>query len=401
MEKRVTLDEVWELFSKTVLRQRSIKSQIVDAGRYNNYVRPLLGDKALAEISELDLLYLHASLNDAGLSPQTIYHVLSLVRRIMNKAAEWNQYDKRLPSFRDVLPKFDNKRVRWLSPDELKSLLYHLRKIDDEQHWYDATLFAVCTGLRKGEIFALKIEHIDFVNHTAHIVNTKSKKNRVICLNTVAKAIIAKRISAMGDRIRRSNNLFCGANERIFRRAVAESGLNEGVSDNLSKVVFHTLRHTFASWLVQAGFPIPLVSQMLGHSSITVTMKYAHLAPTQEWQAVQAVSNKVRVSVSRREAARYFRTQPFDDRDASGGGVSAASSSRLAEYRFAPRVVCDIESPTPEDMTAMRLAPLFVTPPEESACDDARPVRTVRPGGAVVIRRPAGGKSDASLGRGI
>jgi site-specific recombinase XerD len=69
--------------------------------------------------------------------------------------------------------------------------------------------------------------------------------------------------------------------------------LNDGIIDPRHKAVFHTLRHTFASWLVQSGFPIALVSQMLGHSSINVTMRYAHLAPSQEHQAVEFIGKKL------------------------------------------------------------------------------------------------------------
>ena len=80
----------------------------------------------------------------------------------------------------------------------------------------------------------------------------------------------------------------------MFARAVKESGLNDGVSDSRQKVVFHTLRHTFASWVIQEGYPIALASEMLGHSSINLTMRYAHLAPSQIRQAVEMVSTNIK-----------------------------------------------------------------------------------------------------------
>ena len=79
---------------------------------------------------------------------------------------------------------------------------------------------------------------------------------------------------------------------KIFEQAVKESGLNDGIKDSRHKVVFHTLRHTFASWLVQDGVKLEVVSQLLGHSSLNITMRYAHLAPSQGKSAVNLISEK-------------------------------------------------------------------------------------------------------------
>jgi integrase len=56
-------------------------------------------------------------------------------------------------------------------------------------------------------------------------------------------------------------------------------GMNEGVTDARQKVVFHTLRHTFASWLVMRGVPLYDVAKLMGHNTIVMTQRYAHLAP--------------------------------------------------------------------------------------------------------------------------
>jgi integrase family protein len=60
---------------------------------------------------------------------------------------------------------------------------------------------------------------------------------------------------------------------------VEKLGLNAGVNDPRQKVVFHTLRHTFASWLVQKGVPLHTVAELMGHRSIAMTQRYAHLSP--------------------------------------------------------------------------------------------------------------------------
>jgi integrase len=75
-----------------------------------------------------------------------------------------------------------------------------------------------------------------------------------------------------------------------FARAVEGLGLNAGITDRRQKVVFHTLRHTCASWLVMAGVPLYTVKEYLGHKQISQTERYSHLAPDSLLQATNVLN---------------------------------------------------------------------------------------------------------------
>jgi integrase len=70
---------------------------------------------------------------------------------------------------------------------------------------------------------------------------------------------------------------------------VGKLGFNEGITDVRNKVVFHTLRHTFASWLAISGTPIFTIKKSLGHKDIKMTMRYSHLLPSTKRKAVENV----------------------------------------------------------------------------------------------------------------
>jgi site-specific recombinase XerD len=75
----------------------------------------------------------------------------------------------------------------------------------------------------------------------------------------------------------------------IFIPCVKELGLNDGITDRRQKVVFHTLRHTFASWLVQKGQSLYTVSKLMGHRNLKRTERYAHLDPETQKEAIQGL----------------------------------------------------------------------------------------------------------------
>jgi len=77
---------------------------------------------------------------------------------------------------------------------------------------------------------------------------------------------------------------------KAYNRAVDDLKLNKGVKDQRDKVVAHTWRHTFASWLTMEGVPLPTVQKLLGHQSLEMTLRYSHLSPSHEREAVEKIS---------------------------------------------------------------------------------------------------------------
>ena len=78
-----------------------------------------------------------------------------------------------------------------------------------------------------------------------------------------------------------------------FDLAVKELKLNQNVADRRQKIVFHSLRHTYASWLVESGVDLYVVKELLGHSNIQMTQRYAHLAQGTLQKAVKSLERSL------------------------------------------------------------------------------------------------------------
>jgi len=285
-----TISDAWELYANLVLSSSPANCIRTETGRWNNHILKYFGTSLPVEsITNKSLLSFRAVLVKKRLSPQTITHCLSLLRRVLHRAQQWELCDSKLPNF--DMPKFDNKRVRFLTKSEASTLLIALSA--KSQIWHDIGLLALNTGLRAGEIFSLHPSHFDRHNSVLYIFETKSNRNRTIPLNAKALEVLQRnstqcRRFIFEERERQIKNV-----NRIFSDSVKMCQLNASTQDRRQKVVFHTLRHTFASWLVQSGTPLIVVSQLLGHKTLQMTMRYAHLAPSQGASAVKALEQFV------------------------------------------------------------------------------------------------------------
>jgi len=220
----------------------------------------------------------------------TIKHCLVLVRQIFNRAKNWGMFDGENPvretinADRKFLRMKDNRRLRFLSRDEADSLLKEIKTVSQQTH--DICLIALQTGMRMGEIFNLKWQDIDLIHGVIHIRNPKNNETRQAYIVPKLKMLFKDRqklkyikteflfVDRNGKQIRQLSD--------TFNRAVKKLGLNADVTDRQNKIVPHTLRHTFASWLALQGEPLLTIKELMGHKDIETTMRYAHLMPDQK-----------------------------------------------------------------------------------------------------------------------
>lgn len=160
----------------------------------------------------------------------------------------------------------------------------------EEQDIKDIVIFALQTGLRQMELLTLEWRQINFKDRILILDNrnnlTKSKKIRTVPLSIKAMQILNSR-----EINKKSESVFTLKGERITQKFISKKFKSYVIKAKInSKLNFHSLRHTFASWLVQRGVSIYEVSKLLGHSDIKVTEIYAHLKPENLRNAVELLN---------------------------------------------------------------------------------------------------------------
>ena len=279
------------------------KSWKDDNSRYQYHVKPVIGHIPINNISLLILERLKKKLRHKKalkgkrtnlLSEATIKHCLVLVRQIFNRGRQWGLFDGENPvretinADKNFLKAKDNKRLRFLTAGEAQKLLNEIQAISSQT--YNICLLSLHTGMRMGEIFKLMRQDVDLNNELIHIRDPKNNESRQVFLTPplikIFKSIFSNRFNKTDLIFKDRRGKKIAQLSDTFNRSVKKLGLNDGVADAQNKVVPHTLRHTFASWLAQQGETLLTIKELMGHKDIAMTMRYAHLIPDQKRKAV-------------------------------------------------------------------------------------------------------------------
>lgn len=233
-------------------------------------------------LNQLRRLHVHNYIKkrqESGIANSSINHELTILSAAIGYVRDRWELNIPNPTQRQRLPRPDH-RVRYLEKIEADRLLEAAKHQDYGKQLHAFILLGLNTGCRKNEMLHLRWEDISELRSTITLraEMTKSQKRRVIPLNTKAKeALQAMRewqikhniqtewvfAKLDGQRIKWIN--------RVFDRAKEKAGIKD--------FRIHDLRHTFASWLVMHGVDLIKVRDLLGHSTVLMTERYAHLAP--------------------------------------------------------------------------------------------------------------------------
>jgi len=269
------------------------KSASKEEQLYRSHIAPVLKKFSFAEIKPLHVEKISKKMKDKGLAPRTIAYAHSLIRQVWNLAIVDGITSDQHPIGQVKRPKINNKRERFITEDEEALLLPALKARSTTMH--DMTIISLDTGARWGELANLTWQNVDLKAQTARLMDTKAGDNRTIHTTT-------QRVMKMLDRRKHESDspyVFPARDGNkqkqvnvVFLRTVRDLGLNDGIDDDRKKVCFHTMRHTFASRLAMAGVPLYTIKTAMGHHSIIMTERYAHLMPDTLREAMAELEKK-------------------------------------------------------------------------------------------------------------
>ncbi len=275
--KAPLMKDVWTRYEKWIDQNRAGRG-FEDKCRYKKHLKTRFENKRMNEIAPFDIEGLKIDLKKKNMAPATINHILKLLNQIFNKAIEWNLFRGINPVKKIKLLTKDNQRIRFLSHEEAALLLDELKKASMAVH--DIALISLHTGMRCGEVFNLRGHDIDLTNNLIMVRDPKNKKNRhCFITNSIREVLERRNPERPGDLVfpdrygQKRKGIPVG-----FRKTIKKLGFNNGVEDRRYKVCFHSLRHTFASWLALQGESLLTIKELLGHKSIQMTERYSHLS---------------------------------------------------------------------------------------------------------------------------
>lgn len=287
------LSQQWLLSQKPRVKESTYNKY---ANLLELYILPALGNVGVERVSREDItalcdeLLLHGGRRHQGLSPKTVTDAMSVIRNIMHYAAQMGvQYNVDLQSIRIKQPAHELHVLSQTEQNLLYAYLTQSPALDEI-----GILICLLTGLRIGEVCALRWEDISFEDHTIHVHSTMQRIQNKDASCQKTKIVITSPKSASGNRIvplpqnlevilrefspGRTGFVLSadGAHyteprllQYRFERITCKLGIRQ--------VNFHALRHTFATRCIEVGFDVKSLSEILGHSNVSITMnRYVH-----------------------------------------------------------------------------------------------------------------------------
>lgn len=300
--------------------------------RYSELARksiaPLLGNVVLPKLQPARISGGYAKAlaegrrdGKGGLSPRTVGHMHRVLRQAMQQAVRW-QVLARNPADAVRPPKVERSRMRALDPSETAALLDALKST----RLFMPVLLAITTGMRRGEITAMRWRAVDLVNAQLAVIasaeqtasgvrekETKSGRARTVSLTGLAleelrrhKTRQAEELLRLG--IRQTDDMHVVAQidgQPLMPQSLTHEFSRFIASKTLPRVRFHDLRHTHATQLLAGGVHPKIAQERLGHANIGTTLDlYSHVMPGMQTDAASRVDVALRAAIDKHRKAK-------------------------------------------------------------------------------------------------
>lgn len=290
-KRGITIHEFFhQIYYPQIQKEKKQRTYEREESLFRLWIDKNIGNLTFWTATKSDIESVFYDIVDSGKSVRSAEYAMTTLKQIWREARE-GEYAPEMPvvskTMKKKISQNNNSRIRFLSQAEAQLLLDELRKVNTPL--YEKALISLHCGLRASEIFNLAWSQVDLEHGILNVIDSKGADRAVNMTQDVISMMESKKRGELNQLVfpgRQGRP--SGQISQKFREIVNRL-FNQGVTDRRERVTFHTCRHTFASWLVMRGIGLYLVQKVLGHSTIQVTERYAHLAPDQVKLAADAI----------------------------------------------------------------------------------------------------------------
>ena len=281
-------------------------------GDFVNHIQPVLGRYALAKLTPQQLQVFYNKKLAEGLSPTTVHAIHAMLHRALEDALQMGLVNRNVSEMLKP-PRRGNREMMTLSVLEMQRFLEVVRN----DRFFALYVLALSTGMREGELLGLRWQDVDLARRTVQVRMNVAEIARKRFALAETKTVYSRRnvaltqaaVDALAEHWQKQQLQPTAINmglvfpsetggimiphnitKRSFKRYLVKAGLSRDIR-------FHDLRHTAATLLLASGVNVKVVSEMLGHSNVAITLRiYAHVLPHMQQSAVQAMDGMLGIA---------------------------------------------------------------------------------------------------------
>lgn len=280
-----------DFLENTIKHEVSKNTFMSQRGYVHNHIIPKIGDIRLQKLTPKDVQRFYNTLMEEGVSPGTIHNIGNLLGKTLRIAAEWGFITKNVATVVKK-PTYKQPKMKAWTQEEVDLFLEKTR----DSRFHAAYVIALTTGMRFGEICALSWDDIDTKNNVIHVNKTVVYADKTIYIQESTKTGLARNITIPKfvvsylkkrklEQLPNPLNLVVPGvkNNIVYNSAFNKTFLDDINGAGVPRIRVHDMRHTHASHLLQNGENIKVVSERLGHATVTTTLNtYAHVMPNMQ-----------------------------------------------------------------------------------------------------------------------